>query len=729
MRRGSLTWIDWDDVSWPTSLEGLDFETFGAVNLPKHGLDRYVSDASFTPLIASVSDGRSAPRTFDFVRRQEDWGKLREYIDNAIAWGRWFTAHNVGFERAVLRKMGYGDEVLCRIIDSAVVARAQGAASHLEAAAPQLTDLTKLEVGKDLIMKFSVPTAHNGGRPYTKQELEAEPILLLQDWEKFAEYCEIDAAASREIVMPHLNRQWLMQEHRREWYTYLMNREGWDTDLDLVQEFKLRYEDNCSRIVAEFFALYGENRFTAEKLKDTFLNSTPQMKAWCEERGIKTSSFDAEHIEKLLQRLNKAMSTMNPQSARWQDYQEVQDLLTVKQELGGSSLKKLQTILDLVGKDGRLRNQYMHLGAGQTYRTTGKGVQMQNLKRLSSAPLDFDDEINVVEDADNTTLAQNLRQVFYSGTDKDARLIVGDFSSVESRGLAWVAGADWKIDAFREGKDLYIVQAAAIYNTTYESIDKKDPRRQVGKVGELGCGYGAGPKALGAFAGKMGIAMSETEAGDLVNNWRETNPEVVDLWARLHEALTNAVQLNAVQEVKLAHGLVLRFTPYDAPASLQKQHPGVRSLRMELYGQDGKSFIMERVFQGTYMRGRDVCFYKPSERKTGDLWSNHYRDPKTGQIVFYKLYGGKLTGILVQSMCREIFFIAVHYLYWNLRGVKNARVVGQFHDELVVQWKPSSRYSLDSVKSLVDGAMSYVTPDFAGFPLAADIKQDYRYTK
>ena len=158
-------------------------------------------------------------------------------------------------------------------------------------------------------------------------------------------------------------------------------------------------------------------------------------------------------------------------------------------------------------------------------------------------------------------------------------------------------------------------------------------------------------------------------------------------------------------------------------------------MTMRLFARDPrgvKNWVMDRMFHGLYMRGNDVCFYKPSDRKTGDLWKNHYRDPKTGKIVFYKLYGGKLAGILVQSMCRELFFDSLQQLHKKLAAVPNVKIVGQFHDEIVLDWKPDIGgygVSLERAKELMALAMSNVRPSFEGFPLQAEIKDDYRYTK
>jgi DNA polymerase len=723
--------INTDQFSRPVHFIGLDFETYGNVNLPKYGLDRYVSDSSFTWLIASVADGKHE-KTWDFVMHPSDsLDMFKKFIVDSLAWGYWFTAHNVGFERAVLAKMGFGDDVLYRVTDSAVVARWAGAASHLEAAAPQLTWLDKMDVGKGLIQLFSVPNEQNEGQPFAPLELRNDPHLWAQ-WQLFRQYCEADAKASREIVLTYCDEPSFMREHENEWYTYLMNQAGWNTDLALVDEMKLRYEHNTSLLVSQFHTEFGTLPDGTPAFSDKFLNSTPQMKVWCEDRGIKTTSFDAEHLLKLQKAVTSRLGKIKKSDPKWVGYMEVLSLLETKIELGGSSLSKLQKIEDLVSEDGRLRNQYMHCGAGQTYRTTGKGVQMQNLKRLPGVPLNFDDDEIDWDDIDNATLAENLRQVFAADEIGDY-LIVGDFAQVESRGLAWVAGDDHKIQAFKDGKDLYKVQASLIYNVGYDYIDKA--QRQVGKVGELGCGYGVGPESLVRFAAKMGIEMTVDEALDLVRGWRGTNPKIVELWDKLNEAIRAIVGGSQPSyTVPLAHDLSVKFSITTAPPSLARQHPGAVSVKMSLYGQNGQDWIMDRVFHGCYERGNDICFYKPSDLKTGDLWRNHYRDPKTGQVVFYKLYGGKLTGILVQSMCREMFFDSVKMLFTVFNDTSNVRIIGQFHDELVLSWKSRMQGAkgykpLSQAEALMAASMSTTRWSFNGFPLKAEIKHDYRYTK
>jgi DNA polymerase len=731
-----------------TKLYGLDFETYGDVNLPKYGLDRYVNDPSFKPLMASVSPNHQdfgiTKCNYDFVMGLDREQERTMFIDQLARMhkqGYTLVAHNAGFERAVLRQMQVPKQLFDRVWDSAVAARMLGAASSLANSTAQLLPQQKLAVGADLIQKFCIPNDWNGHAAPTP-ELIMQDTKTQDDWAMFKHYCDVDAERGVDLVeylqdtldWPNLG---MNSEYHYEPITARMNQLGWKVDLDLVNEMQLRYEQNVQNAVESFRAEYDPKG-------ELNLNSMPQLKLWCAHRGIKTTSFDSEHVDKLLSKVEDKIKSMSSTDPRYNDYVQVLELLRTKKEMGGSSLKKLQTIKNLTGKDGRLRDQYLHCGAGQSYRTSGRGVQMQNLKRLGSGMIEdmltvFDQD----QEYDNDQLGENLRQVF-TASDEAGQLIVGDFSSVESRGLAWLAGADWKIDAFRQGKDLYKVQAQSIYGVAYEDVTKA--QRQTGKIGELSCGYGAGPVAVSRFAQGYGVDMDEAEALQLVRDWRAANPEVVELWDTIDTLLHKTIDTRAKQTARLANKLELSFRPITTPPTLLKQHPGAQSLVMELWSTApmlSKIPILQRVFHGCYTRGRNICIYKPSERKTGDLWTSHFVDPKTKKVRFYDIYGGKLAGILTQSMCREMFFFSLHRLDLDLRGVANARIVGQFHDEIVVDWVPPQTgadypqedpieyygLSYDATLVLVKDAMTRAGEHFKGFPLEADIKSGYRYIK
>jgi DNA polymerase bacteriophage-type len=689
---------------------GLDFETYGEVDLPKHGLQRYVNSPHFRPLIAALvqMDGVLIEhRVYEFINLahyNSEVEALRLALKDKI-----IVAHNAIFEQAVLARMGIyipSD----RFVDSAVIARAMGAAGKLEAAAPQLLGIDKMASGWDLIKLFSMPK---------EGQLAFDPQIVgqnLGEWDEFARYCILDAELSLRLADEYLDRM-STRELANAAVTMDMNNTGWHVDMDLVRNMQLRYLTNVANAEADF-----RKECDAEDLN---LNSTPQLKEWCAARGVRATSFDEAHVEKLLTSIQRKLDAGVADAAKRAKYLDVRQLLWTKQIMGGSSLKKLQTIIDTTGTDGRLHDQYLHIGAGATYRTTGRGVQMQNLKRLNGEGNDMSELW--VEDVewDNGKLASNLRQVF-TATDPNGFLIVGDFSSVESRGLAWQAGEQWKIDAYFQGQDLYKVQAGKIFGKHHAHVTK--PERQIGKVGELACGYGAGPDAVKDFAAKMGVVMTEVESAKLVRDWRGANPEIVDYWRRLDDALQDAVDMNVVGRVSLPHGFV-KVTPMAAPQSLRDQvrNQGLVSLRIQLYLHDNHVMV-DRVIHGTRLVGRNIHYWKPSERKTGDLWVDTWMNPKTKRQQPFSVYGGKLSGLLTQSLCREVFFDSLRDVHNRLSpfpGV-NVQLVGQFHDEIVLDWAPGA-VTLEATKRMLNDCMSRtILPEF---PLAADIKSDYRYTK
>ena len=693
---------------------GLDFETYASTDLPKHGLHRYVNCSDFRVLLAAVQeqqpDGSTLMHLLDFVKYDYD-GEI-DRLEKLLS-GKHIAAHNAGFEQAVLGRLGLG-MTSDRFIDSAVLARAAGAGSKLEAAAPQLLGMDKLETGHELIKLFCMPGKYQadlGLTSFDPKIIEDHPA----EWDEFARYCLVDAQLSLQLAQkfPISN-----QESENNSVTMDMNSVGWHVDLEMVREMQSRYLHNIDATVAEFREWTGA--------KDLNLNSFPQLQAWCRDRGVRTSSFDEKAVARMERSVTRKMESGTTTPAQEHDYREVLHLLQTKRVMGGSSLKKLQTILDTVGTDGRLHDQYLHIGAGATFRTTGRGVQMQNLKRLNGEGDDMAELLNPFVSWDNVKLATNLRQVFTS-SHRGGALVVGDFSSVESRGLAWQAGEDWKITAYLRREDLYKVQAGRIFGKPVIHIIKSE--RQIGKVGELACGYGAGAEAVREFASKMGVELTDVEAANLVKDWRSANPMSVRYWQHLDDALHAALQSGQLQHVDMPHGYI-RIIPHAAPDSLRKQvgDQQLRSLDISMYLTSG-THLFTRVIHGTREVGRNIQYFKPSERKTGDLWVDEFTNPKTRRRQKYTLYGGKLAGLLTQSLCRELFFDSLRDVHSWADGLPNVQVVGQFHDEIVLDWQPSAWSGI--TLPYVEGALTRImsTGKLPGFPLAAEIKSDYRYIK
>ena len=704
------------------SFVGLDFETWAPRSIKDVGLDNYVNQDGFMVLAASLHNIEIVPQgplheksIFDFVCSPTARSDFLRTMNSVQARSATLVAHNSAFEEAVLNQMTDGDwmELDRKFIDSAVIGRCMGAGSSLAAAARQLLGEDKFADGERLVKKFSLsPT------PPTKGVVENDP-----EWQVFVHvYNALDAELSARLADKYFATLGYSDEWNYQLTTDKMNLAGWKVDLEAVHAMKRKYEENKRDALHRFREEYDPSG----KLN---VNSLPQMKAWCRERGVNATSFSIEAVQKLYALTSKRL----PQVTTLKQYDnllEVRALLELKETLGGSSLTKLDRIIALTSADGRLRHQYMHCGAGQSYRTSGTGVQMQNLKRLAGVPADMDEVLDHDSIWSNDELASNLRQVF-TASHPEGRLIVGDFKSVESRGLAWLAGETWKHDAYLKGLEVYKMQAAKIYNVIYDDVTPA--QRTNGKVGELSCGYGAGPGAVRSFAQGMHIDMSEDDAIALVADWREHCPKTVQLWKDLddglHCILNQQLRTHTVTLGCRESDVFVKFRKISTPQSLTDIHPGAQSIQVLLYV--NHKVTVTRVINGLYLYGRDICYYKPSKKLTGPAWSSWFMNQKTKQRQRYKIYGGKLTGILVQSLCRELFFHSLHQLEKGLGDPKQsgAQAVGQFHDEIVVDWSPEGDTTEADVIHIMRKCMRRTPNHIYGFLLDVDIHSDFRYIK
>ena len=720
---------------------GLDYETYSDVNLKKHSLQQYLESPHFKPLLAAidsynVSSLSKTQRIFDLTE-PEQLSEFAQYLWDVLsdeADTTQVAAHNSGFEigvtewifRSVLGA-GMTRAMRSKFRDTAVVSRAAGAGSSLKSAALQLLDLKKMDEGADLIKLFCIPSKEQE----ETGELAWNPgvkDLNLGGWHAFKDYCQRDAQLSTMLLDQYPTTH---TEQQFEELTQEMNQLGWFVDMRLVDAMQKMFERNKD------VALWN---MKAQLLDQTpNLASPKQLKEFCHKRGIRATSFDEDHVESLTKRIEAKLATIDEGHRRWDDYQEVLVMLRAKAAVGGSSLKKLEVIKRHVSTEtGRLHDQYVHVGAGQTYRTSGRSVQMQNLKRLGSEVADvyelldpsYSKTITAAMKWTNEKLAENLRQVFVA-EDPQGYLVVGDLSSIEARVLAMLAGQRDTLAAFRDGKDLYKVLAAKIHGIHYDDVLK--PQRQLGKVGVLSCGYGAGAQAVKDFAAKMGTELTLEEAAQLVKDWRAANDKVEALWAALDDALHRAVQHKSSVTIPLAEGAMdLHVLVYAAPDSLTEQR-GKDSISLHIRMAVGGEWLPDRIFHGIHLRGRNLVYYKPTDRKTGDQWSHNFVDPKTKRRRDYTIYGGKLSGILTQSFARELFFRQALHLDRTMKHVENVKLIGQFHDELVVEWTPAPNtletWTLDELEFNMDQAMTRLPWPALDLPLAAEIKHARNYIK
>lgn len=682
---------------------GLDFETYSDLDLTVVGLDNYVNSPNFQSLIAAIAEitpsGSITSTAYELWPGSTERAVFEERLTRYSA--QQIAAHNAMFEEVVMRREGWRRNQM--LIDTAVISRCAGASSSLEKAGPQLLGMHKMEVGKRLVKKFST-----GPTPPTPESVKDDP-----DWDLYKHYCRVDAEVSLSLAV----RTALGSEGIPYRNTADMNLRGWYVDMPAVERMMELVERNQRQALEEFRAMHDPKG-------ELNLNSTPQLAKWCADRKIKASSFNEENVERLLGILSRR-TTLTP------DQQAVFDMLRTKQILGGSAVKKLPVIKELTSKvDGRLRHQYIHAGAGQTRRATGVGAQLQNLKRLNGKPKDMSELFDPDCSWTNTDIADNLRQVLMA-EHPDSVLVVADFSSVESRGLAYLAGAEWKLDAFRNGRDMYKVQATLIYHICYDAVTKE--QRSIGKVGELSCGYGAGSGAVHDFAKGMHVPLSLEQAQTLVDDYRRTNPEIVNLWNTLDRLLDQAMSSNILGNPasqireELGNGLTISFTVSRSLDSITALNPLARDVHIKLANKHG--FRMDRVFRGVYRRGRQICYHKPSPNVNGPLWKDDYIDPKTKQRRFYSIYGGKLAGILTQSLCREIFVKSVAHIEEELTLSKQGQLIGQFHDEIIIETSPENPPDQTAFLSTVRRHMRKGAANLPGFPLDAEVHCDRRYIK
>ncbi|QQO39355.1 DNA polymerase I [Microbacterium phage CrunchyBoi] len=740
---------------------GLDYETYSDVELggkQARGLPNYIASPNFKPLCASLSyEGKEWTYDFVFNVIREDGrligGNCFDMFTYDLTRGDYrkpvIIAHNASFERAVSLWIEKGFDPY-RIQDSAVDASVVGAERKLEVASRQLTGTAKLESGAELIQLFCVPNDSYPEGP-TAELIKANGHMEL--WLEFLHYCEVDAKAGLEIrkaareITERFHPGLLDLEQARENATWDMNQAGWAVDEELVEQFRVRSWAN---------GIIAQREFQVE---DEYGNSVQinfgshqQLRKFCEARGVKYKSLDKYHLPGVLARVQKRIAKLEKDVGDGEyptirreikRLREVEMLLETKAEIGGSTLSKLPVIQRLISEDGILRDQYMHVGASQTFRTTGRGVQMQNIAKLKMMKDDDGEEYvkdvstayDYTETWTNGDMAGQLRQVFRS-RHKDGELLVGDFSGVESRGLAYEAGEEWKLEVFRKGRDVYKeLVTRFIPGLAYEDVTPA--LRPRGKYSELSCGYQASGKAVQDFMFRLGFQISLEDATQNVTDWRGACPAIVDYWYTLDALLKDSVMSGMALEASIGNGLSVHVTPFALP-SIQEVEPGAMSLCLQIKVK-GQPYVT-RFVHGAHFRGNKLCYYKPAKSlgpkglwRVIDETRSAKKSAELGREVeiYYGIYGGKLAGIFTQSLCRELFFDSLMDLRENLRknGVTNAVICGQFHDEINIDWWPQEGgHTKEAVMELMRESMTRVKV-LKGFPLDVDIKSAYRYIK
>ena len=631
---------------------GIDIETYSSAPLPKCGVYRYTDAPDFEVLLFSYAYDDEPVVTIDLVGGEKlPESVVRALDDPAII----KVAYNAQFERVCLsRHLGHWlDPHQWRC--TAVMASYLTLPSRLADVAVALKlSQQKMEEGKDLIRYFSVPckpTKTNGGRTRNM------PADAPEKWMLYKQYNAQDVETERAVRKAL--EAWPLPEH--EWKLYALDQQindrGVRVDKKLVKN---------AIIVDEVFT---EAAYQRAKELTGLENpgSVNQLKAWLADQDMPMESLAKKIVKE------KAAQTDGI----------VAELLNLRLELSKTSVKKYEAMARTICKDGRIHGLLQFGGASRTFRWAGRLVQIQNLPQNHQPDLDLAREI--VKNGDEemldalygsvpSTLSELIRTAFIP---KDGcRFIVADFSAIEARVLAWLAGEDWVLDEFRGKGKIYEATASRMFHIPQETIIKGHPNyeyRQKGKQATLSCGYGGGVGALKA----MGAKMPEEEMQPLVDAWRAANPNIVAFWNAMDRAARKVI----------------------------RSKTSARVGKVTLYWQDDKMLIR-------LPSGRNLCYQSPhfTMNRFGSDAIGYYAPNAAGQMVEQETFGGKLAENATQAIARDILAHAM--LNLDAAGYP---IVFHVHDEAVME-RPNGEGSMEDACAVMGQP-----PDWASdLPLRAD---------
>ena len=619
----------------------IDLETFSCISIRDSGAYRYVADPSFEILLFAYSLNGEPVEIIDLASGEHvpDWLIRALYDHNYIK-----HAYNAPFEIACLSKY-YGPMDPHQWRDTMIHGLYAGYTAGLDATGKALglpADKQKLATGKALIRYFCVPckpTKSNGGR--TRNYPKHDP----EKWELFKEYCRQDVVTEMEIDR-RLATCPVPEFVQKQWETDLrINSRGAAVDLPFV-EGALDIADRVkTQLMDEACRISGLSN----------PNSVAQLMNWINDRtGRGLTDLRKDTVAKIL---DDGDDPVDPKTYR---------MLQIRQELGKTSTKKYNAIETCVCPDGRVRGLLQFYGANRTGRFAGRLIQVQNLPRTYTDPIELARELVTAHDADalqcvygsvNDTLSQLIRTAFVASPGNV--LIDADFSAIEARVISWLAGEQWRLEVFRTHGKIYEASASQMFGVPIEMIKKGNPEyalRAKGKVAELALGYQGGPGALIAM-GALDMGLTEEELPEIVQRWRASNKRIQALWWAMDEVARNVIENGGAVNVR---GLIVA-REYDAmqgTSLLTITLPSKRKL---------------------YYVNPQLC----TNRFGGESMSYTGIDQTTKQWKSIETYGGKLVENVTQAIARDCLCEAIERL-----EAAGFPIVFHVHDEVVIDIKP-----------------------------------------
>ena len=510
----------------------IDLETYSDQPLAKTGVYRYVESPDFEILLFAYSVDGGSVQQIDLACGEKIPPAILAALedDKVIKW-----AFNANFERICLsRFLGYPtgdylepDSWRCSMVWAAYM----GLPLSLEGAGAVLgLEKQKLAEGKDLIKYFCQPCAPTKSNGLRTRNL---PKHAPDKWLTFKKYNIRDVETemsiqARLLKYPVPDSVW--EEYRLD---QEINDRGVGLDMELVRQaiqMDGRSRSELTQAMKELTSLDNPN-------------SVQQMKQWLADNGVETDTLGKKAVAELLKTAP----------------QQLQKVLTLRQQLAKSSVKKYQAMETAVCADGRARGMFQFYGANRTGRWAGRIIQMQNLPQNHLDDLSearglvraggFDALEMLYEDVPDT-LSQLIRTAFVP--QEDRKFIVADFSAIEARVIAWLAGEKWRQDVFAQGKDIYCASASQMFGVPVEKHGVNGHLRQKGKIAELALGYGGSVGALKAM-GALEMGLQEDELPALVSAWRQANPKIVQFWWAVDHAVMDAVTRKTTTKT---HGII-----------------------------------------------------------------------------------------------------------------------------------------------------------------------------
>ena len=626
----------------------IDLETFSDVDLKKCGVYKYAESPNFEVLLFGASVDGGEVTVYDLASGDTVPEEIIQALadDSVIKW-----AYNASFERVCLSvwlrrnypqyfsSYSIEEDTVRNYLDpsswrcSLVWGAYMGLPLSLEGIGKVLKlENQKMAEGKALIRYFCVPckpTKANGGR--TRNLPEHDPVK----WSTFIAYNKRDVETEMAIQQklskfPAPDFLWAEYHLDQE-----INDRGIQLDMVLVEQaiaIDERSREELSAKMRQLTALENPN-------------SVQQMKEWLTKHGLEVDSLDKKAVKELLK-------TAPP---------ELAEVLELRRQLAKSSVKKYQAMQNAVCADGRARGMFQFYGANRSGRWAGRLIQLQNLPQNHMAHLE--DARSLVRSGDYAmlsalydsvpeVLSELIRTAFVPR--EGYKFIVSDFSAIEARVLSFLAGESWRLKVFAENGDIYCASASAMFHVPVEKHGQNAHLRQKGKIAELALGYGGSVGALKSM-GALEMGLAEEELQPLVDAWRTSNPNIVQFWWDVDNAVKTTVRQRLDTET---HGIRFRY-------------------------RSGMLFIV-------LPSGRQLCYVKPKMgvNKFGGDSVTYEGVGSTKKWERIESYGPKFVENIVQAVSRDILMYAI-------RTLSHCFIVGHVHDELIIEC--SMGVSLDAV--------------------------------